>query len=176
VKGPHKRMLLELPTADEIDELAITTPELIVRKFEHDISSEVADLNYPPCKGQVVLVAMGQGGTVLVKEKGSTLWSLPTGRISPMEKPADAARRIASSSCGLHLRTLELVGMYDVTRHYSNLTVKRLYVVFRGLTEDTECRYSDDGSTHEADFFGDDVSSMLQTEMDRNALADSMDE
>lgn len=173
MKGPHKKMLLELPTADEIDELAMSTPELKVRKFEHDVSSQAADLNYPPCKGQVILVAMGPSGIALVKEKGSTIWNLPTARISPVERPAEAARRVALGSCGIHLRTLELVGLYDVTRHYSNLSVKRLYVVYRGLTDDTECAHKEGAAVREVGFFGEEAASMMETEMDMSAFADS---
>ncbi len=176
MKGPHKKMLLELPTADEIDELAMSTPELNVRKFEHDLASQAADLNYPPCKGQVILVAMGPKGTALVKEKGSSMWSLPTGRISPVESPQEAARKVALGSCGIHLRTLELVALYDVTRHYSNLSVKRLYVVYRAMTDDGECARGEGGNVREAGFFGEEAASMVDTEMDRSALDDSRED
>ncbi len=134
-----KRMLIELPAADEIDSLAITTPRFEVRQFDSDIGERKADLEYSPCKGQVVLVIVGKKGTVLAKRKGAKDWTLPTGRIGSAEDFVQAAKRVAREECGVMLRSLELAGMYDVVWHYSDISIKRLHIVYAAVTDDDEC-------------------------------------
>jgi len=134
-----KHMLIELPTADEIDDLAITTPEFEVRKIEYDRSDRKADLNYPPCKGQVVVVVRGPSGIAMVREKGARHWGLPSGRLRIPEVASEAARRVAREQCGIGLRRVELAGIYDVISHFSDVSVKRLHMVFAAETDDAEC-------------------------------------
>jgi ADP-ribose pyrophosphatase YjhB (NUDIX family) len=152
VKHRPKHLLIELPTADEIDDLAVTAPRFEVRKLEFDHSDRKADLNYSPCKGQIVLVVRGEKGTALVRAKGTTDWSLPSGRIGPTEEVAKAAKRVAKEQCGLMLKSAELAAMYDVVWHFSDISIKRLHIVYAGVTDDTEC-CPDDADKKEAAFF-----------------------
>jgi ADP-ribose pyrophosphatase YjhB (NUDIX family) len=145
-------MLIELPTADEIDALAMTTPHFEVRRFEFDVKWKKADLNYVPCKGQLVLVIVGENGIVLTKTKGKG-WELPSGRIGACEEPGKAAKRIAREECGVGLRSLELAGIYDVIWHYSDVSVKRLHLVYAGFTDDKECALTSAQGGAQARFF-----------------------
>lgn len=132
-------MLFELPTADEIDSLAITTPKFEVRKFEIDLTGEPADLEYTPCKGQLMLVIRGKKGIVLTRPSKQSKWCLPTGRIGSNEEVRTAAKRIAKDQCGIAIRSLDLAAMYDVVWHYSDITIKRLHLVYAATTDDDEC-------------------------------------
>ncbi|OGS42060.1 MAG: hypothetical protein A3K67_04980 [Euryarchaeota archaeon RBG_16_62_10] len=167
-----KRLLVELPTADEIDDLAITTPSFEVRKFEYNFPLEKADLNYPPCKGQVLVVIRGEKGTVLVRSKKPGRWGLPSGRLGIVESPVQASRRVAMEQCGVGLRTLELAGIYDVVLHYSDMSIKRLHVVYLALTDDVECRPSS-AVIAEARFFSDPIEMTAGEEMTESALRDT---
>lgn len=167
-----KRLLLELPTADEIDDLAVTTPRLSVRKFEYDKKGSDADLDYTPCKGQVMLVVMGEKGVALVRKRKGEGWSLPAGPINTYEGVADAAKRVAKESCGLSLRSMELAAMYDVIWHYDTVTIKRLHIVYSGITDDTECGTPEGGEPAEALFREDVSEAMLEDELDRAAFND----
>ena len=133
-------MLIELPTADEIDALAITTPRFEVRKFEFDLGGQAADLKYSPCKGQMVLVIAGKNGIALTRTSKQDKWHLPSGRISTIEDAVAAAKRIAMEQCGVMVRCLDLAGMYDVVWHYSDITIKRLHLVYSALTDDECCK------------------------------------
>ncbi len=133
---PPKKMLIELPSADEIDDLAITTPKFEVRKFEIDLSRSRADLKYPPCKAQVITVVRGPKGTTLVRTVNGGNWTVPSGRVGATEEIPGAARRVAKDEVGLPLRSMELAGIYDVIWHYSDLTIKRLHFVYAGVTDD----------------------------------------
>ncbi len=170
-KAP-KRMLLELPTADEIDDLATTTPHFEVRKFEFDMGNDKADLNYAPCKGELVLVIVGEKGIALVGEKGSESWRLPSCRIRTHETAIQAAKRLAKEECGLMLRSLELSGMYDVVRHYDDLSVKRLHLLYAALTDDCDCVPDERIGSLDARFFAEVPRSVLDDELMRTALAD----
>lgn len=170
MKAP-KRMLLELPTADEIDDLAVTTPNLSVRKFEYDRRGSDADLDYTPCKGQVMVVAMGGKGIALVRAKGAAGWSVPSGPVNTYEGIADAARRVAKETCGLSLRSMELAAMYDVIWHYDNVTTKRLHIVYSAITDD-ECGAPEGGAPAEARFHEEVPDEELADELDRAAVAD----
>jgi hypothetical protein len=55
------------------------------------------------------------------------------------EDVIQAAKRIAREDLGIGLRSQELAGMYDVTWHYSDVSVKRLHLVYSAITEDPEC-------------------------------------
>jgi ADP-ribose pyrophosphatase YjhB (NUDIX family) len=145
-------MLIELPTADEIDALALTTPHFEVRKFDFDMKGMKADLNYVPCKGQLVLVISGKNGVLLTKKEGGT-WGLPSDRIGTNEEPVKAAKRIAKEVCGIGLKSIELAGMYDVVWHYSDVSVKRLHLVYAALTDDCECVPGEEGGAPQARFF-----------------------
>jgi len=133
-------MLIELPSADEIDDLAVTTPKFEVRKFELDLTHSKADLKYPPCKAQAVIVVKGRGGVALVETTDGT-WTVPSGRVGAVEEIPSAVKRIAREDFGLMLRSIELAGIYDVIWHYSDMTTKRLHFVYAGDTDD------DPGST-----------------------------
>jgi len=146
-------MLIELPTADEIDRLALTTPKFEVRQLSIELEDEEADLNYTPCKGQMVLVIRGKEGTPLVRAKKEKEWALPSGRSGPNEDIEKAAKRIAKERCGIMLRSIELAGMYDVVWDYSNVSIKRLHLVYSCLTDDTECAPEKKDEVEEAMFF-----------------------
>jgi len=165
-------MLLELPTADEIDQLATTAPHLEVRSFEYEMGNGKADLNYAPCKGEMVLVIVGEDGVALVKPEGSDEWRLPSGKIRTHETAIQAARRVAKEECGLALRSLELAGIYDVVRHYSDISVKRLHVLYAAVTDDRECHPEGGKFPREARFFTRVPEGVLGDDLMRNALAD----
>jgi ADP-ribose pyrophosphatase YjhB (NUDIX family) len=165
-------MLFELPTADEIDSLAITAPKFEVRRFELDMGSNKADLNYTPCKGQMVVVILGEKGVALAKDEASGGWRLPSGRIAILEDAEAAAKRVAREDCGLTVTSLELAGIYDVVWHYSDISIKRLHLVYAGVTEDdcwTEARPC---KGREAKFFREVPEGALRNEVERAALAD----
>jgi ADP-ribose pyrophosphatase YjhB (NUDIX family) len=172
VRKVPKRLLLELPLADEIDKLATTTPHFEVRKFEFDMGKDKADLNYAPCKGEMVLVIVGEKGIALVGNKGSEAWRLPSGRIHTHENAIQAAKRLAKEECGLHLKSLELSGMYDVVWHYADISVKRLHLLYSAVTEDCECGSEGRKGSSEARFFAKVPESVLENELMRSALAD----
>ena len=171
MKKAPKRMLIELPTADEIDALALTTPHIEVRRFDFDMKGMKADLNYVPCKGQLVLVISGQNGVLLTKKKGG-VWSLPSGRIGTIEEPVKAAKRIANEECGIGLKSVELAGMYDVVWHYSDVSVKRLHLVYAALTDDCECVPGEAGSATQARFFANIPEASSKDEMLACAVSD----
>lgn len=128
-------MLFELPTADEIDELAVTSPHVEVRRMDIDRSAQRADLNYAPCKGQVMMVVRGPNGTALVRRSPSAGWELPSGRIGSTEDIGKSVKRVARES-GISARSVELHGIYDVVWHYSDISVKRLHLAYEVLTDD----------------------------------------
>ena len=128
-------MLIELPAADEIDDLAVTSPKFEVRKFEFDMAGSKADLRYPPCKAQAVIVAKGEKGTALARTKDGG-WTVPSGRVGAAEDIPRSVKRIAREEFGLMLRSMELAGVYDVIWHYSDLTVKRLHFVYAAVTDE----------------------------------------
>jgi ADP-ribose pyrophosphatase YjhB (NUDIX family) len=165
-------MLIELPTADEIDDLAISTPELSVRKFEYDRRKTEADLNYTPCKGQMILVVRGEQGTLIVKRGGAKSWSLPSAPIMTYEQIADAPRRVAKELCGLSLRSYDLAALYDVVWHFKDVTIKRLHVIYSAVTDDAECTQEAKGGFDETAFRAELPDSLLDDELDRNALSD----
>jgi len=164
-------MLIELPAADEIDALALTTPHIEVRKFDFDMKGVKADLNYVPCKGQLVLVISGKNGVLLTKKNGGA-WSLPSGRIGTSEEPIKAAKRIAKEECGVDLKSIELAGMYDVVWHYSDVSVKRLHLVYAALTDDCECVPGESGSATQAKFFANIPEACSKDEMLACAVTD----
>jgi hypothetical protein len=166
-------MLIELPTADEIDQLAITTPKFEVRHLSFDMGEEKADLDYSPCKGQVVLVARGPGGTALTKTRSREGWGLPSDRIGPNEDIGMSPKRVAKEMCGIMLRSVELAGIYDVVWHYSNVSVKRLHVVYACLTDDTVCSPEKKHEIEEARFFADVPEGTMKHPIFGPALADS---
>jgi ADP-ribose pyrophosphatase YjhB (NUDIX family) len=164
-------MLIELPTADEIDALALTTPHIAVRKFDFDLKGMKADLNYVPCKGQLVLVISGKDGVLLTKKKGGD-WSLPSGRIGTNEEPIKAAKRIAKEECGIGLKSVELAGMYDVVWHYSDVSVKRLHLVYAALTDDLECVPNAASGVIQTKFFANILETPSKDEMLACAVSD----
>jgi ADP-ribose pyrophosphatase YjhB (NUDIX family) len=172
VKKTPKTMLLEFPTADEIDQLATTTSHLEVRKFEYEMGNGKADLNYAPCKGEMVLVITGEDGIALVKPKGSDMWKLPSGKIRTHETAIQAAKRVAKEECGLALRSLELAGIYEVVWHYSDLSVKRLHILYAAVTDDRECHPEGSKSPCDARFFTRVPEHVLGDDLMRNALDD----
>jgi ADP-ribose pyrophosphatase YjhB (NUDIX family) len=165
-------MLIELPTADEIDEIAITTPRLEVRKIEHDRRESKADLNYAPCKGQVVVVIRGADGIPLVKNRGRRDWSLPSDRIAPNEEIETSAKRVATDQCGLTLRSIELAGIYDVIWHHSDVSIKRLHFVYSAVTDDRSCNPTKGEECLESKFFKVVPDGLQKDEIQRFALTD----
>ena len=166
-------MLLELPTADEIDDLAARTPSLTVRRYEFDLVDTDLNLDYTPCKGEVVIVARRGEGVMLVKSKGATIWTLPCARIQMNESPEEAAVRVARERCGLSIDDAQLKAFYDVTRHYRNVSVKRLFVVYscaiRGDPDDAAKDTDDECSLHSGD-----LDEILIEEIDSQALSDCL--
>ena len=167
-------MLLELPTADEIDDLAADRPALVVRRYEFDLKDRPIDLNYTPCKGEAVFVTDCDRGVALVRSRGSAMWTLPSGRIDVNESPEDAARRIAMDRCHIRLGKVELTALYDVTRHYENISVKRLFVVFRADVADFHSGQSKDAQ-YECSFHSTDLDRLVCEEIDSQAIADSLE-
>ena len=166
-------MLLELPTADEIDDLAARAPNLTVRRYEFDLVDQKIDLDYTPCKGEAVVVVVKDGGVLLMKTKGTTLWTLPCGRINMHETPEVAATRIVKERCGLAIRSVELKALYDVTRHYQNVSIKRLFIVYSCRTEgDPDASAA--GTDVECSIHFGDLDKLALEEMDTQALADSL--
>jgi ADP-ribose pyrophosphatase YjhB (NUDIX family) len=172
VKKAPKRLLLELPTADEIDDLATTTPHFEVRKLEFDMEKDKANLDYVPCKGQVVLVIAGEKGVALVGGKGEDRWRLPSGMIRTHETAVQAAKRVAKEECGLMLMSLELAGMYDVVWHYADISVKRLHILYAAFTEDSACNPGERKDSLDARFFIELPKSVLEDELMANAISD----
>ncbi len=168
-------MLLELPTADEIDDLVSDTPDIVVRRFEFDLLDREIDLDYTPCKGETVVVVKGKaGGVFLVRRGAAAVWSVPSGRIEMSESPETAGLRVAKERCGLDLARIRLKALYDVTRHYENISVKRLFVVYEceaaetdqpraPVTPDTEC------ALHTSD-----LDELVLEDIDSQAIADCM--
>ncbi len=166
-------MLLELPTADEIDDMAASVPSLTVRRYEFDLLDHKIDLNYTPCKGEAVIVAKRRGGIVLVKAKGTVMWTLPAARIAMDETPDATARRVAKERCGVELETVELKAFYDVTRHYQNVSVKRLFVVY-GCSATNDPDQTAITLAGECAVHFDDLDKLALEEIDAQAIADCM--
>lgn len=169
-----RRMLLELPTADEIDELADDRPGLLVRRYDFDLKDRRIDLNYTPCKGEAVFVTEGAKGVALVKTKGTVIWTLPSGRIDVNEAPEATARRIAKERCGIRLGEMDLRALYDLTRHYENVSIKRLLVVYRAKVEDYDCGAHEDGR-QQCVFHSADLEELVCEEIDSQAIADCLE-
>ena len=165
-------MLIELPTAEEIDDLAITTPQLEVRKLELDMGKTKANLDYAPCKGQVVVVIRGEEGISMVKRDEKHGWSLPSDHIGPNEDIGKSAKRVAKEQCGLTLRSAELAGIYDVVWHYSDISIKRLHFVYAAMTDDRKCAPGKGKDIMEAKFFREVPNTVQENDIHGFALAD----
>jgi ADP-ribose pyrophosphatase YjhB (NUDIX family) len=120
-----------------------------------------------------VIVTRRNGGIVLVKAKGTVMWTLPAARIGMDETPEDAARRVAMERCGLNLIAVDLKAFYDVTRHYQNVSVKRLFVVYCCST-DMDPDGSLATSTDERAIHFDDLDKLALEEIDAQAIADCL--
>jgi ADP-ribose pyrophosphatase YjhB (NUDIX family) len=112
----------------------------------------------------------GPKGTLLCRARAGDKWGLPTGRIGACEEPLGASKRVASECCGIGLRSLELAGMYDVSWHYSDVSVKRLHLVYAAKTEDEEAR--PDKNEREVRFFADPPDDSFESDLVRDAIAD----
>ncbi|UCE80979.1 MAG: NUDIX hydrolase [Methanobacteriota archaeon] len=144
-----------------------------MRRYEFDLIDHELDLDYTPCKGEVVVVFRKGDGVVLMKAKGATRWTLPCARIDMGETAEMAALRVAEGLFGAVVQEAEPRALYDVTRHYSNVSVKRLFIVYSCRTDmelvskvkdqDSEC------SLH----FGD-LDELSLEELDSQALADCL--
>jgi ADP-ribose pyrophosphatase YjhB (NUDIX family) len=165
-------LLIELPTADEIDQLAITSPKFEVRHLSFDMGDKKADLDYTPCKGQVVLVIRSPSGIPLVKTRSEKEWALPSGRINPNEDIVKSPKRVAKEACGVDIRSAELAGVYDVVWHYSNVSIKRLHVVYACLTDDTVCGPGDTEHIDEVRFFMEVPAAVAKHAIFSHAMAD----
>jgi len=150
----------------------MTTPKFEVRSFSYDRRARKADLNYPPCKGQMVLVIAGREGILLSRKGSRSKWGLPSGRIGAAEEPLKAAKRIAAEQAGVSVRSLELAGMYDIIWHFSDISVKRLHFVYAAITDDERCstELMDEGV--EARFFAEVPENLLKDDIASSALAD----
>jgi ADP-ribose pyrophosphatase YjhB (NUDIX family) len=144
-----------------------------VRKLEFDRTDAKADLNYAPCKGQIVLVVRGENGISLVKRGEGHGWSLPSDRIGPAEDVWKSAKRVAKDQCGVMIRSAELAGIYDVVWHYRDVSIKRLHFVYAAMTDDLKCAPSKDKGVSEAKFFKEIPHGVQDDEIQRLALADS---
>jgi len=172
VRAAPKRMLLELPTADEIDDLAVSSPSFEVRKFDIDLRRRKADLAYAPCKGHVIVVAKSEAGIAFVRRRRERAWSLPSDRIGVNEVIGKSPRRVAREQCGIGLRIVELAGIYDVVLHFLDISVKRLHVVYAGIAEESECEVSG-GDISEARFFAETPSPLHDRQIVLSAIADA---
>ncbi|MEM4232470.1 MAG: hypothetical protein QXZ19_00660 [Thermoplasmata archaeon] len=170
---PPKRMLLELPTADEIDDLAVSSPSFEVRKFDIDLRRRKADLGYAPCKGYVVVVARSEAGIAFVRRRRERAWSLPSDRIGANEAIAKSPRRVAREQCGIGLRIVELAGIYDVVMHFLDVSIKRLHVVYACIAEEPECTVSAESDISEARFFDETPSPLHDRQIVLSAIADA---
>ena len=168
-----KHMLIELPTADEIDGIAITSPKFEVRQLSIEMGDEKANLDYTPCKGQMIVVIRGEGGISLVRKRGANDWTLPSDRIGPNEEIVKSVKRVGREQCGLMLKSIELAGMYDVVWHYSNVSIKRLHFVYVGETDDRECSPQKTADVEEARFFRDLPDKVRKDRICSCALTDS---
>ncbi|UCE91817.1 MAG: NUDIX hydrolase [Methanobacteriota archaeon] len=166
-------MLLELPTADEIDELAADTPDLVVRRFELDLLEMKFDMDYTPCKGEAVVVTKRREGVFLLRKGAASVWTLPSGRIAMDEAPEEAGARVVSESCGIDAEGMRLRALYDVTRHYGNISVKRLLVVYECEAGSAEPRTPEAPGTKCA-LHTDDLDKLVLEDIDAQAIADCM--
>lgn len=166
-------MLLELPIADEIDELAADRPALVVRRFEYDLTDRRIDLEYQPCKGEALFVTDCMKGVALVRREDARMWMLPSARIDVNESPETTVRRTAAEQCCISLGELDLRALYDVTRHYENISIKRLFVVYRAGVKDFHS-----GGQHahgiECSFHSSDLGDIVCEEIDSQAIADCL--
>ncbi len=151
----------------------MTTPKFEVRSFSYEKRAQKADLNYPPCKGQVVLVIAGKEGIVLSRKTPRGKWSLPSGRIGAVEDPIKAAKRIAGEEAGVMIRSLELAAIYDVIWHYADISVKRLHLVYAAVTDDERCSDELLQRGNEAKFHAELPEGLLKDDISSSALADS---
>jgi ADP-ribose pyrophosphatase YjhB (NUDIX family) len=154
--------------------MASDRPALIVRRFDFDLKDRRIDLNYTPCKGEVVIVTEGVRGVAFLKVQGAAIWTLPSGRIDVNEAPETTARRIAMDRCGIRLGEVDLRALYDVTRHYENVSVKRLFVVYLAKVED----YHSGAHTEDHPpcvFHSTDLDKLMCEEIDSQAIADCLE-
>ena len=165
--------MLELPTADEIDEMAATAPDLVVRRFEFDLLDMDFDMDYTPCKGEAVVVTKSSGGVLLVRKGAASVWTLPSARISMDETPEQTGARVASEECGVDVQSIRLKALYDVTRHYANISVKRLLVVYECEAIGAERRAPETPGT-ECALHTDDLDKLILEDIDSQAIADCM--
>ena len=166
-------MLLELPTADEIDEMAADAPDLVVRRFEFDLLEMEFDMNYTPCKGEALVVTKSGGGVLLVRKGAASIWTLPSGRIAMNESPDQTGLRVADEECGVDVQAMRLKALYDVTRHYANISVKRLIVVYECEAVRAERRPPETPGT-ECALHTDDLDKLVLEDIDSQAIADCM--
>ena len=172
MKKKRKHLLVELPNAGEVDALAITTPSFEVRKYEYDRGKAKADLKYAPCKGQIVLVMIGEKGLLLCRAKGAKQWGLPSDRIGACEDTVAAAKRVAQEITGMKLRSLELAAMYDVTWHFSDISIKRLHIVYAAQVDDSGCEAERAVGSSEVMFFDDLTGVSVESDLVRDAILD----
>ena len=118
-----------------------------------------------------MIVIAGEDGLVLFRAKPGGTWGLPSGRIGTCEDPVSAAKRVARESCGLGISSLELAGIYDVIWHYSDVSIKRLHLVYAAQTED-ECAPGSSESGHLARFFANASEAELESDLVRDAILD----
>jgi len=150
----------------------LTTPKFEVRSFSYERRAQKADLNYPPCKGQMILVITGKEGVVLSRRAPRGRWGLPSGRVGAVEESLKAAKRIAAEQAGVSVRSLELAGMYDIIWHFSDISVKRLHLVYAAITDDESCSKEITDEGVEARFFAEVPENLLKDDIASSALAD----
>ena len=119
-----------------------------------------------------MLVIRSENGVSYVKRSANHSWSLPSDRIAPTEDVGESTKRVAKDQCGVMLRSVELVGIYDVVWHYFDVSIKRLHFVYAALTDDHRCSASKDKGVSEAKFFREIPHGVQDDEIQRFALAD----
>jgi ADP-ribose pyrophosphatase YjhB (NUDIX family) len=154
--------------------MASDRPALIVRRYDFDLKDQRIDLNYTPCKGEVLIVTEGVRGVALLKTTGGVMWTLPSGRIDVNEAPETAARRVAVNKCGIRLGDVDLKALYDVTRHYENVSVKRLFVVYLAKVDDYHGGAQRDDRSP-CVFHSENLDKLVCEEIDSQAIADCLE-
>lgn len=82
-----------------------------------------------------MLVIRGPKGTALARNAPTGKWRLPSGRIGSNEDVQKAVKRVAKEH-GLSVKSTVLSGIYDVVFHHSDISIKRLHLVYAVLTDD----------------------------------------
>ena len=113
-----------------------------------------------------VVVRDPSGRLLLVRDRDSGAWGLPSGAVEPAESPSDAAYRELHEECGIDCQHLELVaglGGEEFRHTYPNGDVAEYSIfVFRGSASEDSMPHPQDGEeVAEARFFPRDTAPAL---------------